>query len=118
MKILLAEDEPVMLRTMEFRLKKDGHEILRAEDGTQALEKAELQNPDLIITDLNMPGASGLDLLILVRQKLSRTTPVIILSGSDEQEIRKQAFDLGANDYLLKPFSPNALSEMVKKYIP
>lgn len=116
MKILLAEDESIMLRTMEFRLKKDGHEILCAADGTQALELLRSQAPDLVITDLNMPGASGLEVLQCARETLGLKIPVILLTGTGEVEVVRRARELGVTDYISKPFSPNALSEMVGKY--
>jgi CheY-like chemotaxis protein len=116
MKILIAEDEPIMFRTMEFRLKKDGHEITGARDGFVALEILASVVPDLVITDLHMPGASGFEVLAFIRENLGLNIPVILLTGTGEEEVIRQAFLLGATDYIRKPFSPNALSAMVAKY--
>ncbi len=116
MKILIAEDEPFMLRTMEFRLKKDGHEIIPATNGNQAMELVRAASPDLVITDLRMPGASGMDVLKCVRETLGLHIPVILLTGAGELEVLARARELGVSDYINKPFSPNALSELVAKY--
>ncbi|HVB02860.1 MAG TPA: response regulator [Chitinophagaceae bacterium] len=116
MKILIAEDEFIMRKIMEMQLKKDGHEIVCAADGLEALEKTRAAQPDLVISDLNMPGASGLEVVKLIREELGLSIPVIILSGTGEEEVKKEAFALGASAFISKPVSPNGLSEMIKKY--
>jgi len=117
MKILVAEDEAIMQKTIELRLRKDGHEILLAENGRQALEQIEDFCPDLIITDIMMPYASGLEIIGIVRKRPGKRTPIIILSGMGQEDIVLEAFQLGADDYITKPFSPNELSVRVKRFI-
>lgn len=115
MKILIAEDEPIMLRTIDLRLKKDGHETFLAEDGQKALEKIASDPPDLIITDIMMPYASGLEIIGFVRGQQAKKTPIIILSAMGQEDVVLEAFQLGADDYITKPFSPNELSVRVKR---
>lgn len=114
MKILVAEDEPVMLKTITLRLKKDGHEVIATDNGREALEQIELQNPDLVITDIMMPFSSGLEIVGKVKQK--RNIPIIVLSSMGQENVVLAAFNLGADDYITKPFSPNELSMRVKRF--
>lgn len=115
MKILIAEDDPIILRTIVLRLKKDGYEVIGTPDGREALEQIEAGLPDLIITDIMMPFSSGLEIVGKVKQKPERKTPVIILSAMGQENVVLEAFKLGADDYITKPFSPNELSMRVKR---
>ncbi|HWB94671.1 MAG TPA: response regulator transcription factor [Puia sp.] len=117
MKILVAEDEPILIRIIEMRLKKDGYEVLLAEDGQQALDRLEQGPPDLIITDIMMPYASGLEIIASVRARTWPKVPVIILSAMGQEDVVLEAFQLGADDYITKPFSPNELSVRVRRLL-
>ena len=116
MRILIAEDDDLMLKTLEFRLKRDGHEVIITRDGREALEKIDSHLPDLIITDIMMPYCSGLEIINAVKQKRAKKIPIIILSGMGQEEVVLEAFQLGADDYITKPFSPNELSVRVKRF--
>ncbi|MDB4927514.1 response regulator transcription factor [Mucilaginibacter sp.] len=116
MRILVAEDDDLMLKTLEFRLKKDGHEVIITHDGREALEKIESCMPDLIITDIMMPYSSGLEIISAVRQKYANRIPIIMLSGMGQEDVVLEAFQLGADDYITKPFSPNELSVRIKRF--
>jgi DNA-binding response OmpR family regulator len=118
MTILVAEDEMIMLKTIELRLKKDGHEIILCQDGREAIRKIDESSLDLIITDMMMPYASGLEIIGAVKKKGGRKIPIIVLSAMGQENIVLEAFQLGADDYITKPFSPNELSMRVKRYIP
>ena len=118
MKILIAEDEPLMLKTLELRLRKDGHEVITACDGRQAMEKFSVCDPDLIITDIMMPFATGLEVLGVVRKRTDKKIPVILLSAMGQENVIMEAFKLGADDYITKPFSPNELSMRVRRFMP
>jgi len=118
MTILVAEDEMIMLKTIELRLKKDGYNVIATQDGMEALKKIEELCPDLIITDIMMPFLSGLEIIETVKKKLGRKTPIIVLSAMGQENVVLDAFQLGADDYITKPFSPNELSMRVKRYIP
>ena len=116
MKILVAEDEMIMLKTIELRLKKDGHEIITCSDGREAILKIDETNPDLIITDIMMPFASGLEIIEAVKRKDGKQAKVIVLSAMGQENVVLEAFQLGADDFITKPFSPNELSMRVKRY--
>jgi DNA-binding response OmpR family regulator len=118
MTILVAEDEIIMLKTIELRLKKDGHTVITCQDGREALEKFEQLSPDLIITDMMMPFLSGLEIISEVKKKGGKKIPIIVLSAMGQENVVLEAFQLGADDYITKPFSPNELSVRVKRYTP
>lgn len=115
--ILVAEDELIMLKTIEFRLRKDGHTVVTAQDGMDALKKLGDLQPDLIITDIMMPFSSGLELISAVK-KASKKIPIIVLSAMGQESAVLEAFQLGADDYITKPFSLNELSVRVNRHAP
>lgn len=117
MKILVAEDEPVMLMAIAGRLKKDGYEVTSTRDGSEALKMLELNPPDLIITDILMPHTSGLEVISIAKAKAGKSIPVIVLSGLGQEETVMEAFQLGADDFLTKPFNPTELSLRVKRLL-
>lgn len=116
MKILIAEDEPLMSTALEKKLLSDGHQVIAASDGRIALELLKKQLPDLIITDIMMPYTSGLELVGIVKANLNKKTPIIVLSGMGEENIVLQAFEMGADDFLTKPFNSSELSLRVKRF--
>jgi len=116
MKILIAEDDELMLKTLEFRLKRDGHEIFLARDGKAALGMIDQYLPDLVITDIMMPYSTGLEIVGSVKQKYPDKIKVIILSGMGQESVILEAFRLGADDYITKPFSPNELSVRIRRF--
>ena len=116
-KILLAEDNSVLSLLLKFRLEKEGYKLLIALDGKQAVELIELHNPELILTDIMMPFISGLEVISHVRNKLNRQTPIIVFSSAGQEEIVLKAFDLGATDFMSKPFSPHELVIRVKRLL-
>lgn len=117
MTVLVAEDEIIMLKTIEMRLKKDGHNVIVCQDGREAVRKIDEVSPDLIITDMMMPFFSGLEIIGAVRKKKGRKIPIIVLSAMGQENVVLEAFQLGADDYITKPFSPNELSVRVKRYV-
>ena len=117
MTILIAEDDLIMLKTIEHRLKKDGHTVILAADGREALKELEALSPDLIITDIMMPFSSGLEIVEAAKKKAGKKIPVIVLSAMGQENVVLEAFQLGADDFITKPFSPNELSMRVKRYL-
>ena len=117
MKILVVEDEELMLKALEFRLKKDGYSIVRALDGRDAINKINEEDFDMIITDIMLPYNNGLEIVNHVKSKLGKKTPVIVLSAVGLENVVLEAFELGADDYITKPFSPTELSIRVKKLL-
>ncbi len=115
MKILICEDEEIMLTALEFRLKKQGYEVIRAEDGQVAIDKIRTEDPDLIIADIMMPHVSGLELITFVRQDQQKDTPVIVISALELDEVVLEASRLGANDFISKPFKPIELILRIKR---
>lgn len=117
MKILVAEDEPMLLKTIELKLKKEGYEVISTTDGREAIAKIQETNPDMVITDIMMPYASGLEIVSFLRGEGIKKIPVIILSAMEQEKVVMEAFELGADDYITKPFSLNELAIRVKKLI-
>lgn len=115
MKILVAEDEPMLLKTIELKLKKEGYEVITTQDGREAIAKIEEFNPDLVISDIMMPYASGLEITALLKKNRDKQIPIIILSAMEQEKVVMEAFELGADDYITKPFSLNELSIRVKR---
>ncbi|TAN00683.1 MAG: response regulator transcription factor [Chitinophagaceae bacterium] len=115
MKILVAEDDPIMLKTIQLRLRKDGHEVICVMDGNEAMKEIEVVLPDIIITDIMMPYSSGLEIVAFVKRNIPKKIPVIILSAMGQENVVVEAFGLGADDFVIKPFSPNELSVRVKR---
>lgn len=115
-KILVVEDDPMIRKTIEFKLNKSGYETEVAEDGQQGLEMVDDQVYDLLITDVMMPYITGLELVEKVKKKLPNL-PILLLSAVGHEDMVLKAFDLGADDYMKKPFSPNELLIRVKKLL-
>ncbi|WP_242928771.1 response regulator transcription factor [Pontibacter vulgaris] len=116
MKILVVEDDEMILRALEFRLKKDGYEVILAKTGKEALEKLANDTFKLVITDLMLPFVTGMEVLSHIKTNASEV-PVIVLSAADEEKTIMDAFKLGADDFIAKPFSPGELSLRVKRLL-
>ncbi|MCK5822193.1 MAG: response regulator transcription factor [Bacteroidales bacterium] len=116
-RVLIVDDDYMMLKTIEHRLKGDGHQVFIAKNGQEGIELLEqgADSYDLVITDMLMPFISGLELINQIRNEYAMDIPVIVLSKVGNEDTILQAFELGADDYLTKPFSPNELSIRVKK---
>lgn len=116
-KIILAEDNSTLSLLLKFRLEKEGYHLLVAMDGKEAIELIEQHDPELILTDIMMPFISGLEVISHVRNKLNKQTPIIVFSAAGQEEMVLKAFNLGANDFMGKPFSPNELVIRVKRLL-
>lgn len=110
--ILVVDDEPQLIRAMRASLPVAGYEVVTAYDGEEALLRINQEIPDLIILDLVMPGISGLDVCRQVRKFSS--VPIIILSAKGAEQDKVTALNIGADDYITKPFSLNELLARVK----
>lgn len=115
LKILVAEDERLLLKTMVFFLEKKGYLVVAVSDGELAREKIRTESFDLIITDINMPYASGMELLHLVRNELKLQTPVIVLTSASMEKVALDAFEMGASEFVSKPFSLPVLAARIEK---
>jgi DNA-binding response OmpR family regulator len=114
MKILIAEDEAIILSALQFRLKKEGHQVFVASDGKEAMQQITQHMPDVLITDIMMPHNSGIEVLAFAKNK-NKNTRVIVLSAMGQENIVVEAFQLGADDYITKPFSPNELVARIRR---
>lgn len=112
MKILCADDDKDLLALVAFTLSQAGYLPVKASDGRSAIDAFVREAPDLVILDINMPGASGFEVCEAIR-KQSRV-PVMMLTVRGEEEDLVRALELGADDYLTKPFSPRTLLARVK----
>ena len=115
MLILIAEDDELILKTIEHKLFKEGYEVILTRNGKDAIETIKTYEIDLIITDIMMPFASGIEILSAV-QSTGQKTPVIMLSSMGQEEVVLNAFSLGAADFIVKPFSPNELLLRIKRF--
>ncbi|HEX4887830.1 MAG TPA: response regulator [Luteibaculaceae bacterium] len=115
-KVLVAEDEKMMLKAISFKLQKEGYEVHAAEDGKQALELLRTGEFDLLVSDIMMPFASGLELVTEIKTNELKTKTLLLSALGQESTVLK-AFSLGADDYMTKPFSPNELIVRIKKLI-
>ncbi|QBD82383.1 response regulator transcription factor [Ktedonosporobacter rubrisoli] len=112
-RILVVDDEPPIQRILRRTLSMSGYEVFVADSGKQAIEMVRLHQPDLILLDLCMPGEyDGLDVCVWARQSLR--TPIIVLSAITEEKKKVRALDLGADDYLTKPFGTDELLARVR----
>lgn len=116
-KIVLAEDNSTLSLLLKFRLEKEGYELFMATDGKQAVDLIENEHPDLVLSDVMMPFISGLEVISHLRNKLNLDTPIIVFSSAGQEEMVLKAFNLGANDFMGKPFSPNELVIRIKRLI-
>ena len=111
-KILAVDDEKRMVRFIQLNLEQDGFQVITAYNGTDALEQVRTQLPDLILLDIMMPDINGFDVLRKIREV--NTVPVIMLTAKGEEDDRIQGLELGADDYITKPFSPRELVSRIR----
>ncbi|ASS91780.1 MAG: DNA-binding response regulator [Bacillaceae bacterium] len=110
--ILVVDDEERIRRLLKMYLERENYQIDEAENGDEALEKALCADYDLIILDIMMPGIDGIEVCKQLREK--KATPVIMLTAKGEEVNRVQGFEVGADDYIVKPFSPREVVLRVK----
>lgn len=113
--ILVAEDQRTILNLIEYKLKNSGYNVILAQDGLSALEKAKTIQPDLILLDVMMPLMTGFEVLAaLKKDKTTQGIPVLILTAQTREDEVLKGFELGADDYILKPFSPNEVIARIR----
>jgi DNA-binding response OmpR family regulator len=113
--VLIVDDEPSLLEVVEQYLRADGFTVVRATDGPRAVEAFSKHHPDIVILDLNLPGFPGTEVLRRIRAE--RNVPVIMLTGRVDEVDRVVGLELGADDYVGKPFSPRELVARVKSVL-
>lgn len=112
LKVLVVEDEPALLDTLEYNLIKQGYSVSTAQDGLKALEIARQVNPDLMVLDVMLPGLDGFEVCRILRQEMS--LPILFLTAKADEIDKIVGLEVGADDYLTKPFSMRELMARVK----
>ena len=110
--VLAIDDEPGVLRLLRTQLSSEGFRVVTASDGEEALRVAEEQRPDIVVLDLMMPGMNGLDVMNALRARSD--VPVLLLTAKGDDQDKAQGLELGADDYLTKPFSLDELSARIR----
>lgn len=117
-KILIVDDQAMMLKLLGHTLEQDGYSIVTAMTGVEALQKIQSEQPDLVILDLMLPDTSGVDVCRRIRQVLHLTDlPIIILSGQTELSAKIQGLEAGADEYVTKPVDPKEMAARVKSLL-
>lgn len=114
-RVLVVDDEPMVLEVVTAYLERDGFEVATASSGTEALDAIAQNRPDLIVLDVMLPEIDGFDVLGRIRR--SSDTPVILLTARTEEPDRVLGLELGADDYVVKPFSPRELAARVRSVL-
>jgi DNA-binding response OmpR family regulator len=113
--ILIADDEQSIVDLLQYNLEKGGYEVVVAYNGTDAVRLAHMHRPDLAIIDITMPGIDGLEVCTRLRHELG--TPVILLTARDSEIDKIVGLEIGADDYVTKPFSPRELLARIKSVL-
>src|SRR5438093_9648754 len=117
-RVLIVDDDPDILRLVSYNLTQAGFDVATAPTGRKALEAVQKQPPDLIILDLMLPDVDGMEVCRTLRQRdNSRRIPIVMLTARSEEIDRVIGFELGADDYVMKPFSPRELVLRVKSIL-
>ena len=117
-KILVVDDEPDVVELIEFNLKAAGFAVITADDGAEALRQARAQTPDLVVLDVMLPGMDGLEVCKqLRRENATARVPILMLTAKAAEIDRVLGLELGADDYVTKPFSPRELVLRVKSLL-
>src|SRR3990172_9170536 len=107
-KVLVVDDEPKIVEMVRLYLERDGHSVLVARDGPSALDVFRRDRPDLVVLDLMLPGIDGLEVCRTIRRESN--VPIVMLTARAEEVDKLVGLELGADDYLTKPFSPRELA--------
>jgi DNA-binding response OmpR family regulator len=118
-KILVVDDDPLILTIIEHKLRARGHLVRTADDGAAGLAQAQAFAPDLVVLDMMMPVLDGWEMLRALRQDpVLRRVPVVMLTARRSEDDMSEAFDLGVSDYIAKPFNPAELVARVDRLLP
>ena len=117
MKIVLAEDNDILRKSLSFFLESKGFTVDQFPDGQDALDAIETNGYDLILTDINMPGVSGMEITQYVRERIGSNIPIIIFTSSGIEQTELDSFDIGANEFIAKPISPAVLLVRINKLL-
>ncbi len=116
--ILVVDDEPTWIKVLRYFLESRGYDVQSVGSATEALSTLRTYHPDLILTDVRMPEMNGFDLLAHIRTMPDMSkTPVVFFSAIDDYDARKTARDLGAADYIVKPFDQDEVASVLHKHL-
>ena len=114
-RVLIVEDEPDISALLAFHLEREGYQVFRARDGLEALQQVRARPPDLALLDLMLPGIDGLEVCRRLRQDpATAALPIVMLTAKREEVDRVLGLELGADDYIVKPFSPKEVVARVR----
>ncbi len=117
-KILVVDDEPTIVRLMEFILARQGHQMMAAVNGEEALSKIQSEQPDLVLLDIMMPRIDGYEVAQRLRaDPATAALPIIMLSAKAQDEDIRKGVEVGVDEYITKPFTPDHLVQVVAKYL-
>lgn len=114
-KILVVDDEKAIVDLISFNIKKEGYDVVTAYDGEEAIAKVEAENPDLILLDVMLPKMDGFTVCRKLREKIS--TPIIMITAKEEEVDKVLGLELGADDYMTKPFGIRELTARIKAHL-
>lgn len=115
--ILVVDDDPAVTNVLKLFLESSGYAVVTAQGFIAGKKALDASSPDAIVLDLNMPDGLGLDLLSHLRVELQRKTPVLVLSGNRQESTVLRALEMGANDFVRKPFSPREVTARLRKLL-
>ena len=114
-KILVVEDDELMIKILEFIILKEGYSLVIARNGIEAIDNLEKHKPDMVITDIMLPYKSGLEVISYAKQNYANIPVIAISALGGEERTVVEAFELGVDDFISKPFNPNELILRVKR---
>lgn len=120
MKLLLIEDNDMLRKSLSFFLKSKGYEVIEFDNGLDAIDFIRLRYKEitLIVTDLNLPFAGGQQIIHVTRQIKDADIQIVVLTSSGVENAELEVFEMGANDFISKPFSPAVLLKRIEKLLP
>ncbi len=117
-KVLVVDDEENIIQILEFSIEAEGYEVITASNGEEAIKKARKEQPNLIILDIMMPKVDGYEVCrVLKRNPLTKKIPVILLTAKGREIDKRLGFEVGASDYIVKPFSPSKLIDKINEHL-
>jgi DNA-binding response OmpR family regulator len=117
MKLLVCEDNKLVMKTLSVVLERDGFTVDLAEDGNRAFDLLQKSIYDLVLVDIHLPFHSGLEIIKFLRSDLKQKTPVLVLSAFSDLEMQRQAGELEIDGYMIKPFNPSDLSRNIRSIL-
>lgn len=117
MKILIAEDEPMVLKTLQLYLSRAGFTVVTASNGLLAMTVFEQERPDMVVTDLLMPQGDGMELISYIRNTKESRVPIVVVSTVGLENSVISALKLGADDYIVKPLRLNEVVARVNRFV-